>query len=129
MIVILISVIWGEGSTFQGGSIYQGVGKLEKGFFRGAEGAVKNFCALFWKFLGNLLIKNTIKSDFLGDLGRYLENFEKYPFLGKIHLPTAKSFEIHLPRCRNPSQITVILILVAEILSLVEILTRFGLGV
>ena len=39
---------------------------------------------------------------FGGVVGRYISKIsKKYPFLGKIHLPTSKNFEIHLPKCRG----------------------------
>ena len=85
------SVIFG--GNFPGGSIHQG-------------GGVKKFGKSFEHFLeisGKFVYKEAIKSVFWGVVGRFISKISKDTFFGrKIHLPTAKKFEIHLPRCRDP---------------------------
>ena len=69
-------------------------------------GGVKKFGKSFEHFLeisGKFVYKEAIKSVFWGVVGRFISKISKDTFFGrKIHLPTAKKFEIHLPRCRDP---------------------------
>ena len=79
--------IWG-GSPLQSGSIYQGGGQKtgEKGGFRSAEVAAKNF-EHFFEVFGKFVNKSAIKSDFGGGVGRYI-----YWILKEIELYFPQSY-------------------------------------